>query len=63
MKPALHVLCRMFYPVDSDYTPIRSGLRERKRADSPKQREPSMTEEWFPEEKLELWEIKYYGEK
>lgn len=34
-----------------------------KRADSPKQTEPSVTEEWTPEEELELWEIKQFGEK
>ncbi|XP_056018158.1 nucleosome-remodeling factor subunit BPTF-like isoform X3 [Ostrea edulis] len=45
------------------YTPQRSGLRERKRADSPKQTEPSVTEQWTPEEELELWEIKQFGEK
>lgn len=45
------------------YTPQRLGLRERKRADSPKQTEPSVTEEWTPEEELELWEIKQFGEK
>ncbi|XP_052763553.1 nucleosome-remodeling factor subunit NURF301-like isoform X2 [Mya arenaria] len=45
------------------YTPIRSGLRERKRAESPKLTEPSVTETWVPEERLELWEIKLFGEK
>ncbi|KAK3091634.1 hypothetical protein FSP39_021392 [Pinctada imbricata] len=45
------------------YTPQRSGLRERKRADSPKQTEPSVIENWTPEEELELWEIKQFGEK
>ncbi|XP_061191322.1 nucleosome-remodeling factor subunit BPTF-like isoform X2 [Saccostrea echinata] len=45
------------------YTPQRSGLRERKRAESPKQTEPSVTEHWTPEEELELWEIKQFGEK
>ncbi|XP_053392915.1 nucleosome-remodeling factor subunit BPTF-like [Mercenaria mercenaria] len=45
------------------YTPQRSGLRERKRADSPRQTEPSVTETWVPEEVLELWEIKMFGEK
>lgn len=43
--------------------PIRSGLRERKRAESPQQRTPSVTETWVPEESLELWEIKQFGEK
>lgn len=51
------------YPLTEKYTPQRSGLRERKRAESPKQTEPSVTEEWTPEEELELWEIKQFGEK
>lgn len=42
---------------------IRSGLRKRKRAESPQQTEPQVTEEWIDEDKLELWEIKLYGEK
>ncbi|XP_052262825.1 nucleosome-remodeling factor subunit BPTF-like isoform X2 [Dreissena polymorpha] len=45
------------------YTPQRSGLRERKRPESPKLTEPSVTEKWVPEEKIELWEIKLFGEK
>ena len=45
------------------YTPQRSGLRERKRPESPKMTEPSVTENWIPEEMLELWEIKMFGEK
>jgi len=44
-------------------TPIRSGLRERKRAESPVQRGPSMTESWHPEEELEIWELKQFTEK
>ncbi|XP_064622398.1 nucleosome-remodeling factor subunit BPTF-like isoform X2 [Lineus longissimus] len=50
-------------PKEKKYTPIRSGLRERKRPESPKQTEPSVTEQWIPEERLELWEIKQFGEK
>ena len=45
------------------YTPQRKGLRERKRPESPKQKEPSVTEHWIPEEELDLWEIKLFGEK
>ncbi|XP_025083493.1 nucleosome-remodeling factor subunit BPTF-like isoform X4 [Pomacea canaliculata] len=45
------------------YTPQRSGLRERKRVESPRQTEPSVTETWVPEEELELWEIRQFGEK
>ncbi|KAH9489881.1 hypothetical protein Btru_044487 [Bulinus truncatus] len=45
------------------YTPQRSGLRERKRIEAVRQTEPSVTEVWVPEEVLELWEIKQFGEK
>ena len=45
------------------YTPQRSGLRERRRPESPKIKEPSVNEVWTPEEQLELWEIKQYGER
>ena len=44
-------------------TSIRSGLRKRKRAESPQQTDPQVTEEWVDEDKLELWEIKQYGER
>jgi len=44
-------------------TSIRSGLRKRKRAESPQSTEPQVTEEWVEEEKLELWEIKQYGDR
>jgi nucleosome-remodeling factor subunit BPTF len=46
-----------------EMNPIRSGLRKRKRAESPVQTEPQVSEEWIDEDKLELWEIKQYGEK
>ena len=42
---------------------IRSGLRKRKRAESPQQTEPQVNEEWIDEDKLELWEIRQYFEK
>ena len=42
---------------------IRSGLRKRKRAESPQSTEPQVTEEWIEEDKLELWEIKQYGDR
>ncbi|XP_013407675.1 nucleosome-remodeling factor subunit BPTF [Lingula anatina] len=45
------------------YTPQRKGLRERRRAESPKITEPCVNETWTPEEQLELWEIKQFGEK
>ena len=44
-------------------TSIRSGLRKRKRAESPQSTEPQVTEEWVDEDKLELWEIKQYGDR
>ncbi len=43
--------------------PIRSGLRKRKRAESPQSSEPKVVEEWVEEEKLELWEIRAYKER
>ncbi|KAF7271636.1 hypothetical protein GWI33_015487 [Rhynchophorus ferrugineus] len=46
-----------------EVTSIRSGLRKRKRPESPQSMEPQVTEEWVDEDKLELWEIKQYGEK
>ncbi|XP_026472283.1 nucleosome-remodeling factor subunit NURF301-like, partial [Ctenocephalides felis] len=46
-----------------EVTSIRSGLRKRKRAESPQHTEPQVTEEWVDEDKLELWEIKQYGDK
>ena len=45
------------------YTPQRSGLRERKRVEEPRQTEPSLSEAWMPEETLDLWEIKVFGDK
>ncbi len=47
----------------SEITPIRSGLRKRKRAESPVETEPKVVEDWIPEESLELWEIRGYREK
>ncbi|XP_068148302.1 LOW QUALITY PROTEIN: nucleosome-remodeling factor subunit NURF301 [Drosophila tropicalis] len=46
-----------------EVTSIRSGLRKRKRAESPQPTEPQISEEWVDEDKLELWEIKFIGEK
>ncbi len=46
-----------------EVTPIRSGLRKRKRAESPQSSEPKVEEKWIPEEKLELWEIRAYRER
>lgn len=47
----------------SEVTSIRSGLRKRKRPESPQNMDPQVSEEWVDEEKLELWEIKQYGDK
>lgn len=38
-------------------------MRKRKRAESPQPTEPQISEEWVEEDKLELWEIKFMGEK
>ncbi|CRK99537.1 CLUMA_CG012856, isoform A [Clunio marinus] len=46
-----------------EVTSIRSGLRKRKRAESPRQTDPQVSEEWIDEDKLELWEIRQYVEK
>lgn len=46
-----------------EVTSIRSGLRKRKRAESPQQTDPQVNEEWVDEDKLELWEIRQYVEK
>lgn len=51
------------YFVFVEVTSIRSGLRKRKRPESPQSTDPQVTEEWVDEDKLELWEIKQYGEK
>ncbi|XP_068630011.1 nucleosome-remodeling factor subunit NURF301 isoform X2 [Battus philenor] len=46
-----------------EVTSIRSGLRKRKRAESPQNTEPQVSEEWVDEDKLELWEVRQYGER
>ncbi|PRD36717.1 UNVERIFIED_CONTAM: Nucleosome-remodeling factor subunit BPTF [Trichonephila clavipes] len=43
-------------------TPQRSGLRERRRPESPENRLPTVAESWVPEEDLDLWEIREFGE-
>lgn len=47
----------------AEFTSIRSGLRKRKRAESPQKTETQVSEEWVDEDKLKLWEIKLFGEK
>ena len=59
---------RVSIPLDQprkqvDYSPIRSGLRKRKRVESPVQAEPQVDEKWIDENELELWEIKTYRQK
>lgn len=44
-------------------TPNRSGLRERRRPESPQVKGPRMEEIWINEEEIELWEIRQFGEK
>ena len=46
-----------------DYSPIRSGLRKRKRAESPVNADPRVEEVWIDEADLELWEIKAYRDR
>ncbi|XP_074105928.1 nucleosome-remodeling factor subunit NURF301 E(bx) isoform X2 [Cotesia typhae] len=46
-----------------EVTSIRSGLRKRKRPESPQSTEPQVSEEWVDEDKLDLWEIKQYGDR
>ncbi|KAG1687147.1 Nucleosome-remodeling factor subunit BPTF [Nymphon striatum] len=63
------LLRKILVPIDLPSKPRekvvsqRKGLRERKRAESPVNKAPSVTEIWMPEEDLELWEIKQFGEK
>lgn len=47
----------------SEVTSIRLGLRKRKREETPQSTEPQVSESWVDENKLELWEIKQFGEK
>jgi nucleosome-remodeling factor subunit BPTF len=56
------VTMKLFF-VSVEVTSIRSGLRKRKRAESPQSTEPQVTEEWVEEDRLELWEIKQYGDR
>lgn len=46
-----------------EFTSIRSGLRKRKRAESPQKTETQVSEEWVDEDKLKLWEIRHFGER
>merc|ERR1719220_2220337 len=46
-----------------DYSPIRSGLRKRKRAESPVSADPKVEEDWVDELGLELWEIRGYRDR
>lgn len=53
-------MCVSFFIVKS--TPQRSGLRERRRPESPENKLPTVSENWVPEEDLDLWEIREFGE-
>lgn len=57
----LHI--HIIYEYFTEVTSIRSGLRKRKRPESPQSTEPQVTVEWVDEDKLELWEIKQYGDR
>ncbi|XP_071513894.1 nucleosome-remodeling factor subunit NURF301 [Panulirus ornatus] len=47
-----------------EFTPSqRSGLRKRRRAQSPVNTQPQSVEEWVDEDKLDLWEIRFFGER
>lgn len=46
-----------------EVTPIRSGLRKRKREEAPKNTAPQVSEVWVDESKLELVEIKQFHER
>lgn len=47
----------------SENTPSRSGLRKRKRPETPQKTEKQVNEEWVDEDQLQLWEIKLFGER
>lgn len=46
-----------------EVTSFRTGLRKRKREEACEKVEPQISEEWTDESKLELWEIRFFGEK
>ncbi|XP_050535545.1 nucleosome-remodeling factor subunit NURF301 isoform X2 [Daktulosphaira vitifoliae] len=46
-----------------EITPIRSGLRKRKREETPRNTAPQVSEVWVDESKLELVEIKQFHER
>lgn len=49
--------------INSEVTPIRSGLRKRKREEAPRNIAPQVSEVWVDESKLELVEIKQFHER
>lgn len=57
------ILFMLFKNISAEVTSIRSGLRKRKRAESPQKTDPQVSEEWVDESSLELWEIKLFGER
>ncbi|CAL4219748.1 unnamed protein product, partial [Meganyctiphanes norvegica] len=47
-----------------EFTPSqRSGLRKRRRAQSPVNKEPQSVEDWVEEEKVDIWEVRFFGER
>lgn len=62
MQSLIQLICH-FLVHFAEFTSIRSGLRKRKRAESPQKTETQVSEEWVDEDKLKLWEIKLFGEK
>lgn len=55
--------CFSISDTPSENTPSRSGLRKRKRPETPQKTEKQVSEEWVEEDQLQLWEIKLFGER
>ncbi|CAI6343705.1 unnamed protein product [Macrosiphum euphorbiae] len=63
-----YLIRRVVIPLDipkqvREVTPIRSGLRKRKREEAPRNTAPQVSEVWVDESKLELVEIKQFHER
>lgn len=50
-------------PKQEAYRSYRTGLRQRKQREDPTPSQPTMVETWVPEESLELWELKLFGDQ
>lgn len=59
----MYIMRLRYFENVAEVTSIRSGLRKRKRPESPQSTEPQVTIEWVDEDKLDLWEIKQYGDR